>query len=197
MAVYYKVYQDNRKLNPHKGSWYGRAAMTDTDTTDDLAKAIEEKCTVNEADVLAVIRALVGEITKSLQASHRVKLPGFGTFKLGMTSAPAASRDKFSAANIKDVHVLFQPEVKINRTTGTRTRTFLTGTRVKELPPYIGAETAGGQPTKPGKDSGSDAGKDAGAQTGKDSGSQSGQSGQSGQTGQSGQSGDKSGGEDF
>lgn len=137
MAVYYKVYQNNNPHNPNKGNWYARAAMIDTDTTETLAKSIMEKCTVNEADVLAVIKALVGEITRSLQSSHRVKLPGFGTFKIGITSSGAPSRDKFSVANITGAHVLFQPELKISAN-GTRTRTFLTGTRVKELINYEG-----------------------------------------------------------
>lgn len=130
MAIYYKVYQNNRKDSSTKGKWYGRAAMLETDTTDDLAKAIQEKCTVNEADVLAVIKSLISEMTRSLQNSHRVKLPGFGTFKLGLRTKPADERDKFGVANIKDVHVLFSPELKREQN-GTRTRTFINGARVK------------------------------------------------------------------
>lgn len=130
MAIYYKVYQNNRKDSPTKGKWYGRAAMLETDTTDDLAKAIQEKCTVNEADVIAVIKSLISEMTRSLQNSHRVKLPGFGTFKLGLRTKPADERDKFGVANIKDVHVLFSPELKREQN-GTRTRTFINGARVK------------------------------------------------------------------
>ena len=52
MAVYYKVYQSCRKNNPNKGKWYARAAMVGTDSTDELAEAIEEKCTVHKADVV-------------------------------------------------------------------------------------------------------------------------------------------------
>lgn len=154
MAVYYKMYQENRKKSPNYGKWYGRAAMVETDTTDELAKSIMEKCTVNEADVLAVIKALVGEITKSLQASHRVKLAGFGTFKLGLKSAPADSRKDFVAEkNIKSVHVLFQPELKITR--AGRSKTFLQGVKVKELPKYTGVAAGGAE-------SGSDGGSTAG-----------------------------------
>lgn len=141
MAVYYKVYQNNRKNNPNKGKWYARAAMVDTDTTDDLAKKIMEKCTVNEADVIAVVKALVGEITTSLQASHRVKLPGFGTFKLGINTKPADSRKDFSATdNVKGVHVVFQPELKISGS-GVRTRAFINGAKLRELSSYDGSDT--------------------------------------------------------
>ena len=130
MAIYYKVYQCNRKGSPAKGKWYGRAAMIDTDTTNDLTKGIQEKCTVNEADVLAVINALISEMTRSLQSSHRVKLPGFGTFKLGISSKPADERDKFGVSNIKNVHVIFTPELKKGQS-GANTRTFVNGARLK------------------------------------------------------------------
>ena len=146
MAIYYKVYQCNRKGSPTKGKWYGRAAMIDTDTTDDLTKGIQEKCTVNEADVLAVIKALISEMTRSLQSSHRVKLPGFGTFKLGISSKPADERDKFGVSNIKDVHVLFTPELKKGQS-GVSTRTFVNGARLKAFsslePNHAGAAIGG------------------------------------------------------
>lgn len=37
MAVFYKLYQDNRKNSKQKGSWYGRAKHVDTVTTEQLA----------------------------------------------------------------------------------------------------------------------------------------------------------------
>ena len=140
MSVYYKIYQNNNKNSKNNGLWFARAAMVETDTTDDLAKNIMEKCTVNEADVSAVIRALISVMTRSLQASHRVKLPGFGTFKLGISSTPATERKDFTPAkNIKNVHIIFTPELKKGYD-GSRTRTFLNGTHVKELPKYVGGE---------------------------------------------------------
>lgn len=151
MAVFYKVYQDNRNQSKTKGQWYGRAVMIDTDYTDDIAKRIMEKCTVNEADVLAVIRALVNEITRSLQSSHRVKLPGFGTFKLGLTTRGAKDRESFSVSeNVKGVHVLFQPEVKVSQD-GNRTKTFLAGTKVRELVKDIKESTNADAPSTPGE----------------------------------------------
>lgn len=37
MAVFYKLYQDNRKNSKKKGAWYGRAKHIDTVTTEQLA----------------------------------------------------------------------------------------------------------------------------------------------------------------
>ena len=83
MPVYYRITQDNRKNSAHKGEYYGRAVYEGTVDEYDLAKAIEAKCTVHRADVVAVIIALIDEMTRALQSSQRVKLTGFGTFKIG------------------------------------------------------------------------------------------------------------------
>lgn len=177
MSVYYKVYQNNNKSNPNKGKWYARAAMVDTDSTDDLAKNIMEKCTVNEADVLAVIKALISEMTRSLQASHRVKLPGLGTFKLGISTRPADSRKEFTSANVKDVHVLFSPELKFTRG-GSKTRSLITGTHVKELEEYNGTSAADAGTKDASKDNTKDSTKENTG--GSDAGAGSGDAGDSG-----------------
>lgn len=162
MAVYYKLYQNNNPNNPHKGEWYARAKMVGTDGIAELAASIEEKCTVHKADVVAVIEALIGEMTRSLQSSRRVKLPGFGIFKLGISSNPSPSIDKFSPANIKNVHVVFMPELR--KTADTRTRTFITGVRVKNISELVA--DAGITPGESGSGSGTSSGSGSGSGTG-------------------------------
>ena len=69
-----------------------------------------------------------------LQDSKRVKLNGFGTFKIGLSSTGADKASDFSASkNIKGLHVLFQPEVKYD-SEGQRQKTFITGCSVQEAP---------------------------------------------------------------
>lgn len=66
--------------------------------------------------------------------SHRVKLDRLGTFKIGMHTAPADTIKDFTASNnVKSVHILFQPETKIEKDK-TRIRALLTGCKVQELP---------------------------------------------------------------
>lgn len=131
MPIYYKVYQSNRKGSKFQGKWYGRAAIIGTVDDDELAARIEEKCTVHKADVKAVITALVGEITQSLQESYRVHLVGLGTFKMGIATKPADERDKFGATNIKRCHVLFFPETHVDGATKKHTRAMTSGARFK------------------------------------------------------------------
>lgn len=47
MAVFYKLYQDNRKTSSNQGKWYARAVHTGTVDIDDLAEEMQANCTVN------------------------------------------------------------------------------------------------------------------------------------------------------
>ena len=197
MPVYYRKTQDNRKNSTHKGQWYGRAVYQGTVNEYDLAKSIEAKCTVHRADVVAVIIALIDEMSRALQSSLRVKLNGFGTFKMGLSSRPAETADKFTTDNIRKLHVLFQPETHVAQD-GVRTRTMITGARVKEwggaAPSAApgGSTTSGSGSTTGGSTSGSQSG------SGSTTGGSSSQSGSGTQSGSGNQSGDKgAGGEDF
>ena len=189
MSVYYRITQDNRKNSTHKGEYYGRAVYVGTVDEYDLAKAIEAKCTVHRADVVAVIIALIDEMTRALQSSQRVKLSGFGTFKMGMSTRPAKTIEKFTADNIRKLRVLFQPETKIAQD-GSRTRTMITGARVKEWGGFAYSKPATGSS---GSGSGSTGSGSGSGSTGSGSGSGSTSSGsQSGTTG-----GGEGGAEDF
>lgn len=148
-----------RMNSAHKGEYYGRAVDEGTVTEYDLAKAIEAKCTIHRADVVAVIIALIDEMTRALQSSQRVKLSGFGTFKMGMSTRPAKTIEKFTADNIRKLRVLFQPETKVAQD-GSRTRTMITGARVKEWggsasgEPATGSSGSGSGSTSSGGQSG-------------------------------------------
>ena len=134
MPVFFKLYRENRESSRFNGQWYARAVHTGTVDIDDLAEEMQANCTVKRADIVAVLSELVETMKKHLQMSHRVKLDRLGTIKIGMSTKPAATPEEFTASNnVKSVHVLFQPETKIEKD-NTRVRALLTGCKVKELP---------------------------------------------------------------
>ena len=134
MPVFFKLYRENRESSRFNGQWYARAVHTGTVDIDDLAEEMQANCTVKRADIVAVLSELVETMKKHLQMSHRVKLDRLGTFKIGMSTKPAATPEEFTASNnVKSVHVLFQPETKREKD-NTRVRALLTGCKVKELP---------------------------------------------------------------
>ena len=134
MSVFYRLSQVTSPKAKGYGKWYPRAVITETIDTDKLAEIMQRNCTVKKADILAVISELIETMADQLQNSKRVKLNGFGSFKIGITGEGADKAADFSVSkNIKGLHVLFQPEVKTDGN-GQRQKTFITGCSVQEAP---------------------------------------------------------------
>lgn len=146
------MYQLKNSSSKRNGYWYARAAQIGTADTKDLAVRIGERCTVTEADILAVISALVNEMTHNLKNGMRVKLDGFGSFKIAIRSTGVKEVKDFSAAkNIKCPHVIFQPETHVGADK-MRIKNFVAGVKVEELDKYEGTP-------KPKKEEGSTGGE--------------------------------------
>ena len=140
MSVKYQLKKVNGEKSIIKGKWLARAKMIETIDLDDIAERIQRNCTCKMSDVKAVLAELIETMRDELQASHRVKLNGFGSFRIGLKTTAADSPKTFKVStNVKGLHVLFQPEVKTSAD-GTRTKTFLTGTKVVEYDPYVKEE---------------------------------------------------------
>ena len=134
MSVFYRLSKVTSPKAKGYGKWYPRAVITETIDTDRLAEIMQRNCTVKKADILAVISELIETMADQLQDSKRVKLNGFGSFKIGIKGEGADSAADFSTSkNIKGLHVLFQPEVKTDGS-GLRQKTFITGCSVQEAP---------------------------------------------------------------
>lgn len=136
MAVRYKLYQNTRKGSTTEGKWYARAAVQGVVGTEALTEIMQENCTVKKSDVRAVLTELVSTMKTSLQNGMRVKLDGFGSFKIGLTTRPAATAKEFGPANVKSMHVLFQPEATRSAGKKTYERMFLKNVRVCEASTY-------------------------------------------------------------
>ena len=134
MSVFYRLHQDQSTGTKRSGKWYARAVPTAVISTRQLAEIVQRNCTVKKSDVMAVIEELVEVMKDQMQDSKRVKLDGFGSFKIGIESKGAATAAKFTVAeHIKGLHVVFMPE-RTKDTAGNRSKQFLQGAKVEELP---------------------------------------------------------------
>ena len=134
MSVLYRLSKVTSPKAKGYGKWYPRAVITQTVDTEQLAAIMQRNCTLKKADIVAVISELIETMADQLQDSKRVKLNGFGSFKIGIRGEGADSAADFSTSkNIKGLHVLFQPEVKTDGS-GLRQKTFITGCSVQEAP---------------------------------------------------------------
>ena len=128
------MHQDKSVGTQRSGKWYARMVPTGTINTRQLAEIIQRNCTVKRSDVMAVIEEMVEVMKDQMQDSKRVKLDGFGSFKIGITSKGARSAKAFTVAdNIKGMHIVFTPE-RSTDAAGNRVKQFLQGAKCEELP---------------------------------------------------------------
>ena len=134
MAVFYRLHQDQSVGTKRSGKWYARMVPTSCINTRQLAEIIQRNCTVKKADVMAVLEELVETMRDQLQDSKRVKLDGFGSFKIGINCKGARSAKAFTVNdNIENLHVVFTPE-RTTDNAGNRVKQFLQGATCIELP---------------------------------------------------------------
>lgn len=166
MAKFRKV-KNNRKNSPTKGMIYGRAVVNSVVHTSAIAKKITERCTVTEPDILAVINALMTEISANIAEGNKVVLDNFGSFKLGIRTSPAVSAKKFTQANIKAMYIIYSPYSVMDQ--GKRVKPMLSGIKMEEMTEYNGIEDENdGGGTPGGTSGGTTSGGTSGGGTGKD-----------------------------
>lgn len=171
MSVKYRKVVNNRKGSKTQGKIYGRAVVSDTINTKKLCQNIRDRCTLTEPDVVAVVSALVTEVTAQLALGNRVVLDGFGSFKVGLNTSPADTAKKFTSANIVGMHVIFQSAIEMQQ--GKRVKTLLKDVKVEELVEYKGLNgSEGGSPSGGSNAGGSSnpGGSSSAGGTGSDSG---------------------------
>lgn len=171
MSVKYGKVVNNRKGSKTQGKIYGRAVVSDTINTKKLCQNIRDRCTLTEPDVVAVVSALVTEVTAQLALGNRVVLDGFGSFKVGLNTSPADTAKKFTSANIVGMHVIFQSAIEMQQ--GKRVKTLLKDVKVEELVEYKGLNDSEGSSPSGGSNAGGSSnpgGSSSAGGTGSDSG---------------------------
>ena len=134
MSVFYRLYKNTNSKSRAYNKWYAKAVVTNVVNTAKLAEIMQRNCTVKASDIRAVLTELVETMRDQLQDSKRVKLDGLGSFKLGLSTDGVEDYDTFEPRkHVKDVHVIFTPETTVDAN-GTRSKTFLEGVSVTELP---------------------------------------------------------------
>ena len=150
MSVKYRLYRNNISNTGTHRKWYARAVVSRTMGIDEIAARIQDGCTVKRSDVLAVLCELSEAVRDELLAGNRVVLPGLGSFKVGLASAPADTPDEWTPArHLRGAHIVFRPETADSYASGRRSRSpkALRGLEVEELPRY----DKGGRPKDAGR----------------------------------------------
>ena len=133
MPILFRKYQNNNaKMTNCYGKYYAKPVVVGTATVEDLCDAIEEKCTVHSADIVAVLRALKTVLKEKIQMGFRVELPGIGAFKPSLRSTGVSNVDEFDAAkHIKRLRIVYTPEKTLEQ--GHYVTSLLAGAKVREF----------------------------------------------------------------
>ncbi len=120
---YFKV-QNNNEKSDQFGKWYGRTHMLGTVSINELTQQIQNRCTVRESDIYAVLSELSDAIAGFLATGYQVRIPGLGIFHTTITTEPADTKEEFTDDNIKKLNVKFRAE-RPQTQIGNRTATIL------------------------------------------------------------------------
>lgn len=99
------------------GKWYPQSITVGKPvTTAEVAKSISKQCTVNPADVDAVLTALGGVLGDFMKHGLTVKLDGVGTFYYTANSRGNGvdNKEDVTSTQITNVRVRFIPETHLN-----------------------------------------------------------------------------------
>ena len=108
MALFYKTKKDARKEGT--GLYYGVPVYTGRVGLEQLAKEIEQQCSMTESDVMACLVELISVMNDELNVGNKVKLDGLGTFQINMRSKGTSVEEEFGAENIRGAACIFTVE---------------------------------------------------------------------------------------
>ena len=84
-----------------------------TVTADELAKEIAASCTIKEADVAGVLKALSQRVQDTLLDGNRVELGEIGTLSVTLTCGNKHRADKVTARDVKVRRIAFAPSKEL------------------------------------------------------------------------------------
>jgi len=112
MSLQFNVVERPNPLTKEK-KWYAAPRLTGKRDLKNFSKDLSEVSSLSAGDVQNVIANLIDQLPKWLMEGDSVKLDGFGTFRLSFSSTGEAVKDDVSADSIKDIYILFEPDVAI------------------------------------------------------------------------------------
>ena len=112
MSLQFNVVEKTNPITKEK-KWYATSRLTGKRDLKNLSKDLAEVSSLSAGDVQNVIVNLVDQLPKWLMEGDSVKLDGFGTFRLSFSSEGEAVKEDVTADSIKDIYILFEPDVAI------------------------------------------------------------------------------------
>jgi predicted histone-like DNA-binding protein len=81
----------------------------------EIAKEIEGRSALSLGDVQSVLSNLMEVMPIFLKLGQSIKLEGFGTFRITVSSDGTATAEELNARHVKGVKLVFLPSVELKR----------------------------------------------------------------------------------
>lgn len=107
MSIQYKVIERGQfgVVGGGQQKFYATPVQDGELSLDALTTAIEKSCTVNGADIRAVLYALVDAAVANLSESRIIRLGDLGSLRISLSSKGEAKAEDVDANSIKDASV--------------------------------------------------------------------------------------------
>lgn len=110
----YKIEKRRDNIN-HRDLYIPQPVAGQPIGVDEIARQINEMCTVTPADVAAVLQALQDVIARNLKQGNSVRLGKVGSFWVKMNATAETAPEDVSAKNIKEVGVKFRANAELKQ----------------------------------------------------------------------------------
>lgn len=121
--MFYKIIE-RKKPGTQDFKYYGTIVLGEPVGLRAIVKEIEEKCTLTQPDILAVLSALESAIAAKLRNGQSVRFGTLGSFRPTITSNGAASANTWAVNMIKRVRAVFTPSAQLKRDLSLKNCTF-------------------------------------------------------------------------
>lgn len=119
----YKVVE-RKKPGTQDFKYYGTVVLGEPVGLRAIVKEIEEKCTLTQPDILAVLSALESAIAAKLRNGQAVRFGTLGSFRPTITSNGATNAATWAVNMIKRVRAVFTPSAQLKRDLSLKNCTF-------------------------------------------------------------------------
>ena len=115
MAVKLKKIQRKNPQNLSQSKWYLTQESAGNVGLQEIAKEIEGRSALSLGDVQSVLSNLVEVLPIFLKLGQSVKLEGFGTFRISVTSEGTATPEELTAHQVQTAKIVFLPGTGLKR----------------------------------------------------------------------------------
>lgn len=121
--MFYKIIE-RKKPGTQDFKYYGTIVLGEPVGLRAIIKEIEEKCTLTQPDIVAVLYALESAVAKKLRNGQAVRFGTLGSFRPTISSQGATSAATWAPNMVKKVRAVFTPSSQLKKDLAVKNCTF-------------------------------------------------------------------------